>query len=240
MNKIIAIHQPNFFPWLGYFDKIIRSDGFIFLDDVQFPKKKGVWTNRVPLLISGESRWVTAAIDRNYHGLRNINEMHYLSKNPWRSKMIKTIDANYRKHPYFWEVFDIIEPLIQNQESNIAIYNINAVMKISLLLGVDKKKYFWSSQLDSKVGKSNELLSTLTLEAGGNTYMCGGGADGYQDEMIFNRHGLALRYQDFQHPVYQQKNATTFVPGLSILDAAFNLGWDGTRNLLVGNQIVNS
>ena len=51
MDKIVAIHQPNFFPWLGYFDKINKSDIFIFLDDVQFPKKGGNWTNRVQLMV---------------------------------------------------------------------------------------------------------------------------------------------------------------------------------------------
>ena len=51
MSKVVAIHQPNFFPWLGYFDKILKSDEFVFFDDCQFPKKGGAWCNRVKLLI---------------------------------------------------------------------------------------------------------------------------------------------------------------------------------------------
>jgi hypothetical protein len=100
-QKIISIHQPNFFPWLGYFDKIAKADVFIFLDDVQFPKTGGVWTNRVKFIVSGEPNWITAPIDRNYSGTRNINEMQFLPNNSWRDKTRKSIENSYRKHPYY-------------------------------------------------------------------------------------------------------------------------------------------
>ena len=77
MIKVVAIHQPNFFPWLGYFDKIRRSDIFILLDDVQFSKTGGVWSNRVKVLINGEGRWLTAPVERNFHGTRNVNQMFF-------------------------------------------------------------------------------------------------------------------------------------------------------------------
>ncbi len=48
---IVAIHQPNFFPWLGYFDKIARCDHFVLLDHVQFQKTGGVWSNRVRMMV---------------------------------------------------------------------------------------------------------------------------------------------------------------------------------------------
>jgi len=95
-NHTVAIHQPNFFPWLGYFDKIIRSNVFVFLDEVQFPKKGGSWSNRVKMLIAGEAKWVTASIERNYSGLRNINEMNFQADN-WRVKMLKSLRTNYNK-----------------------------------------------------------------------------------------------------------------------------------------------
>ncbi len=100
MNKTVAIHQPNFFPWLGYFAKIANSDVFVLLDDVQFPKKGGSWSNRVKLIISGETRWVTAAIDRKYHGTRTNRGMSFLQDITWREKSLKSIESKYNHHPF--------------------------------------------------------------------------------------------------------------------------------------------
>ena len=230
MPKTVAIHQPNFFPWLGYFDKIARADIFLFFDDVQFPKKGGVWSNRVKLLISGEARWVTAAIDRSYHGTRQIREMNFLDKNPWRTKMLKSIEANYRRHPFYVETMSVIEPLILNSEANIAEYNINAVLQICQNLGINTAKIQRSSEFSAN-GHSNELLCSLTNLSGGDTYMCGGGAEGYQEDEFFEKRGIELIYQNFQHPAYPQHNSNEFISGLSIIDTLMNLGVEQTRNL---------
>lgn len=231
MSKIVAIHQPNFFPWLGYFDKIARSDLFLFFDDVQFPKTGGVWCNRVKLLIGGEARWITAAIDRKYHGTRQVRQMHFLASTQWCEKMLKGLDANYRRHPFYADTISFIEPLIRNSESNIAEYNIHAVTEIAQRVGLDTNKFKRTSDIEAE-GSSTELLISLTLHVGGCTYMCGGGADGYQDEALFAHRCVQLCHQNFQHPVYPQRGQIDFVPGLSIIDAAMNLGWEGLQKLL--------
>ena len=64
----IGIHQPNFFPWLGYFNKLAMVDKFIIYDSAQLQKKGGSWSNRVKLIVSGEQRWVSANLDRDYSG----------------------------------------------------------------------------------------------------------------------------------------------------------------------------
>lgn len=231
-EKIVAIHQPNFFPWLGYFDKIVRSDVFILLDDVQFPKTGGAWSNRVKLLIGGEGNWVTAAIDRDFSGTRSINEMSFLSKNPWRDKIKKTLEFNYKKHAFYAETMDWFEPLLMNQEANIAAYNMHLIRTVVQLLGLGEEKLKVASELDAH-GQSNERLCSLTQLAGGGVYMCGGGADGYQDQAVFSKYGLQLRYQSFKHPIYLQKGSKAFVAGLSVVDACMNLGLKGTSTLLL-------
>jgi len=235
MDKTIAIHQPNFFPWLGYFDKIVRADVFIFFDNVQFPKTGGTWSNRVKLLIAGEARWVTAAVDRHFSGTRSIKEMSFLAGNPWREKVLKSIVANYGRHRFFGETMDIIEPLVTNSESSVAEFNIHAITQIAKKLGLNIEKFRRASNFSAS-GCSNELLCSLTKLSEGSMYMCGGGADGYQDATIFELHGIKLVRQNFLHPVYPQRQGQDFVAGLSVIDAAMNLGWRGASELLLGRH----
>jgi len=230
-SRVLAIHQPNFFPWLGYFDKIARSDVFIFLDHVQFPKTGGVWSNRVKLLVSGEARWVTASIVRNFHGVRAISEMEVRSNNPWRDKFLKSLVINYGRALFFDETMNLLEPLILNPEINLARYNGAAVMAIAKYLGLLVEKFRWSSEIGVDE-QASEMLISLTRVAGCDAYMCGGGAEGYQEDTAFAAAGVGLIYQNFQHPVYPQIGAKEFVPGLSVIDALMNIGVDGVRAAL--------
>ncbi len=228
---VVAIHQPNYFPWLGYFDKIARSDVFILLDHVQFQKTGGTWSNRVKLLVSGEARWATAPIVRNFHGVRAIGEMEFQSNNPWRDKLRKSLDANYARAPFFRETLEFIEPLILNPENNLARYNGTAVMAIANRLGLPSGKFCWSSEMGVDE-QASEMVISLARAVGCDAYMCGDGAKGYQEDTAFAAAGVDLIYQDFRHPVYPQVGSKEFSPGLSIIDALMNIGVDEVRATL--------
>lgn len=232
MTRVVAIHQPNFFPWLGYFDKIARSDVFIFLDDVQFPKTGGVWSNRVKMLLAGEPRWVTAPIRRAFHGVALIHEIEWADEQPWRSKLLKTLVANYARVPHYRETMAWLEPLILLPENNLARYNMALIRAIADRIGLRHDHCVTSSSIGGQ-GQASELLIDLTRKVGGDCYLCGGGASGYQEDEAFSEVGLELRYQRFTHPVYAQADGREFVPGLSIVDALMNLGFERVRQLLM-------
>jgi len=231
MIKTVAIHQPNFFPWLGYFDKIARSDTFIFLDNVQYPKTGGVWSNRVKMLVAGEARWVTAPIIRTFHGLAEINEIEWADEQPWRVKLIKTLAANYSKARYYREIIVWLEPLILMPEANLARYNIAVIRAIAEKIGLSCEHCITASSLYGH-GQASELLIDLTHKVSGDVYLCGGGVAGYQEDQAFISAGLKLRYQSFVHPVYEQFGGGEFVPGLSIVDAMMNIGSLGVARLM--------
>jgi hypothetical protein len=221
-DKIVAIHQPNFFPWLGYFDKIDRSDVFILMDNVQFPKtSRGCWCNRVKLLVNKDARWVTAPVDRSYHGIKLIKDMYFKANTAWREKIIKTLENNYRKASNFKDKFPVISALIACPIDNIAEYNTFVIKSLCELLEIDTSKIILGSELEIE-GCATDLLIAMTKAVGGTTYICGAGANGYQEDWKFATAGLKIVYQNFQHPYYRQVNRNQFIPGLSVIDYIFN------------------
>lgn len=231
-DRVVAIHQPNFFPWLGYFNKLARSDVFIVLDNVQFPKTGGTWMNRVRIVINGRPAWLSIPVLRAYHGLRTIGEMQINNALPWRQRVLTTIQHSYARAPHFKPVFGFLAEAIANPTDNLAEFNLTAIRLAAEALGLDGAKLVLGSSLGVD-GKSTGLLVAMVKTVGGTAYLCGGGADGYQDDAKFPEAGLELVYQHFQHPVYPQTNTDTFTPGLSIIDVLMHCGFEQTRDLVM-------
>jgi hypothetical protein len=230
-NRIVAIHQPNFFPWLGYFDKIVRADVFVVLDHVQFPKSEGNWSNRVRLAVNGEASWVTMPVRRDYEGFRRIDEMQIDNDAPWRRKLTQTLRTNYGKAAAFKDVFPAVESWIANPTDSLADYNLAGITAICERVGLECSHIVRSSALQV-TGAKTDLLVNVVRATGGNTYLSGDGSAGYQDDAAFAAAGIGVEYQRFVHPVYPQRGSAEFVPGLSILDAIFHCGFEGTGKLL--------
>lgn len=232
--KTVAIHQPNFFPWLGYFNKIARADVFILLDDAQFPKKGGTWTNRMKMLIGDSPKWMTLPVDRSYHGVREIRSVQVDRERieKWKGDFLKTLDMNYSRHPWFSQVMELIDKVLTYDGTLVSEFNIRGITGILEYLGMSKANMKKSSDF-ADAGVSTERLINLTKMVGGDVYMCGGGASGYQEDEMFAARGIGLRYQNFAHPVYRQHHRGDFVPGLSILDAMFNCSKDEVRSMVL-------
>lgn len=226
---IAAIHQPNFFPWLGYFNKIARCDVFVVLDDAQYQKTGSSWSNRVRLLISGEARWVTAPVVRPAHGAAAIRELVWASQ-PWREKLLRQLELNYRRAPCFEEAMQVLAPLIGSPEPHVSAYNLHAITTLKTLLELPARVVL-ASDFDLAT-TANERLIQLVERVGCDTYLAGGGAEGYQDDSQFEAAGLKVKSQAFVHPCYPQHGSREFVTGLSIVDALMNCGIARTRELV--------
>ena len=232
IKKVVAIHQPNFFPWLGYFDKIARSDVFILMDNVQFSKKgAGVFCNRVKLVINGQATWITMPVVRSFHGTRIIKDMQIDNNTSWRRKLLKTVQMHYARTPFFEQVSSLLENLINNPTENLMEYNKTAIRAIATAIGLDTSRLVVGSTLHT-TGASTDLLISMTHAMNGTAYLCGGGASGYQEDDKFAQTGVELIYQQFHHPIYPQVNTSEFIPGLSIIDALMNCGFNDVRCLL--------
>jgi len=217
---VCAIHQPNFFPWLGYFDKIRKADIFVFLDDVAYPKSgsgMGSWTNRVRLNVHGTPRWLGCPI-RRQPGPMKIRDARIDDDQPWRKKMLRTLEINYGRAPNFSGTMDLLRPLILQETENLAEFNKTVILAITAHLGLHAR-FVCQSGLATQ-GAATELLIEVTRAVGAGIYLCGGGAAEYQDDALFAQRGVVLRYQNFVEVSYG--SAGSFRPGLSVIDYLMN------------------
>jgi len=230
---IIAIHQPNFFPWLGYFQKISSADTFVFLDAVQIPKKGGSWTNRVRLLVGGKPHWITVPIVRG-HGYQNINEVVIDDKYPWRKKLLRSLEVNYGKCEYFHSVMSWIKPMILRPTSSLVEYNIENIKEVARYLDFDcrfiKQSDLSTPAVFEKTG--SQRLAAICKELEGAVYLAGDGAYEYEDKSAYEKFGINLARNNFEAKPYPQVGVKELVPGLSIFDALLNAGVEETRRLL--------
>ena len=132
----------------------------------------------------------------------------------WRRKLMRTLMANYSRAPRFRDAMAMLEPLINRDTDDLATYNIEAIKTISRSLGL-KASFVRQSDTTAK-GTATMLLVSLTQMVGADTYLCGGGAEGYQEDELFERAGLTLRYQHFAPRSYGE--VQRFLPGLSVID----------------------
>lgn len=229
-NKIISIHQPDFFPWLGLFDKINRSDVLIILDHVINNPRDPLWTKRVQIISNGVPYWLTIPLERPHKEVfQPINKMRISQQfNP--QKDLKTIEQNYKKAPYFEEFFSYVEKYYQYPSPFIAERNIHFIFEICDKLDIKANRYISSCYNFKK--NSNELLIEIINHFKCSAYIHGKGALEYQKNDMFENQNIKLIYQNFSHPVYPQYNTRIFYPGLSIIDSLMNLGFDGVKKLL--------
>jgi len=180
--------------------------------------------------IGGGAQWVTAPVGRAFHGAIPVNEVVWDDRQPWRSKLLKTLTAGYGRCPYFSETMAVLEPIVGFGPNGLAEFNIAAVTALCAHISLDLKGRLMSSQMGFAT-QSNELLIDIIRSVKGDVYLCGGGSGDYQNDESFRQAGIEVQYQSFQHPVYAQ-GSSTFEPGLSIVDALMNIGAAGTRAVL--------
>lgn len=236
LNPIVAIHQPNFFPWLGYFNKIICSDIFIILDHVQFPKKGGTWMNRAKIIIQGKEHWLTVPVKRNYSGIKNVSKIEIDNAKDWKTDLMKTLKINYSLAAHIDETLALLKDLISFECNLLIDFNLNIIYKLCETINISTDKFKTSSKL-SPQSYATDMLIDLVKKVGGKSYLCGGGASKYQEDEKFEANGINLIYQNFQQPIYVQSNSKVFIPGPSIIDVLMNCGVEGTREIISKFQI---
>lgn len=213
LAKTVTIHQPDFMPWLGFFDRWRVSDLFIVLDDVQFIRRG--WHHRDKIKTPSGVQWLTVPVRKRGRNRQLINEVELDNEGDWRRRHLETIRHAYHSAPEFREVFAALEEIYARPHRLLIDHNLDLLRFAAARLGVDTPLEF-SSNIGSDSAGTQRLVD-LVKAVGGRVYVTGTGSREYLEESLFASADLEVRWQEFQHPVYRQLYGD-FVPKLSILD----------------------
>ena len=215
---IVAVHQPQYLPWLGYFDKINRADIFVLLDNVQF--KKNEWQNRNRIKTANGRQWLTVPVMYKYPQL--INEVEINNKDKWQHRQRQAIISNYKKAPCWSLLEEFFEEIFSSKWQYISQLNIHVVKRLAGLLGITTPIHV-ASELGEFPEDPDERLIALTRHFNADTYLAGGGGKGYMDMEKYTQNGIKVIFQEYEHPVYDQLFGA-FEPFMSVVDLIYNHG----------------
>jgi len=213
--KKIAIMQPYFLPYIGYWQLIGAVDEFVLYDNIEYTKKG--WFNRNRIINNGQDRLITIPI-KNESDFLKVNERH-LSDNSHQEiqRIIRIIEATYRKSPYFDEAFPIIKKCLEYPELNLFKYIFHSIEVIGEYIGISTKITLSSSvQIDHSL-KAEEKVLAICRFLNATTYINAiGGRELYNPDQFLTE-GIELKFIKSKDIKYKQFD-NEFVPWLSIID----------------------
>lgn len=228
MRRTVVIEQPNYLPWLGYFDLIRQADVWIWYDDVQYTKRD--WRNRNRIAAACGAEWLTIPVKTKGRFAQRICDVELDPSQPWMRRHLESIRRCYARAPFFAPMFSIVEEAFAAGDMRLSDLTIRLSKSICTLLALSPT-FLRSSELPHAQSDREERLRELCRVVGGNVYLSGPAAREYIDPHAFAAARIELRYIVYDYPPYA-RGSQPFVPNLSIIDALAWLGARGTAEYL--------
>jgi hypothetical protein len=225
----VAIHQPQYFPYPGFFHKLTLADTFVIMDETQYDKR---FTNRNRILDAHGPIWLSVPIIKSQRFLPN-RLVDINNEIPWREDHWKKILLSYGKARFF-DLYRSLESVYKTDWSSLFELNLETMKKTMQWLGIDTQ-VVKESEVQA-TGESTERLVNICKSLGADTYVSGIGGKGYLQEGLFESNHLKLEYQSYRPIPYPQRFSRTFIPDLSIIDMLSNVGPESAR--LIGEVQV--
>jgi len=227
----LAVMQPYFMPYIGYFQLIHAVDKFVVYDDVAF-KKRG-WINRNRILINGEPFLFTLqALDASQFNL--INQVKVGDN---RGKLQKTFIRAYGKAPYFEEVNGLLAKILQCPENNMARFVANSLTLTCEYLGITTKMVMSSDIEKDTTLKADDKIIAICNALHANTYINAIGGTELYSKSKFKEHGIELKFLKTLDIQYSQFD-NPFIPWLSIIDVMMFNSRDAIRHMLNMYELI--
>lgn len=241
----LAIMQPYFFPYLGYFQLMDAVDKIILYDYVHYIKKGWIKRNRI-LEQNHGAVWIVAPVCKESSHTR-ISETKIDVHSAWQKKLLNLLEHNYKNAPYYHEIMPILRPFLERQFSHLATFNFESIRTIAELLDMNVSIEYGSSRF---LDIEQQLEESLTQEdhrslriwkicerEKADSYINPIGGKELYDKQQFADQGIRLFF--LQTKAYSYKQVTgDFIPDLSIIDVLCNCGIQQTQKLLKNYQLV--
>ncbi len=227
----VAMMQPSFLPWQGFFELIYKSELFVFLDDFQFVARSYHQRNRL-FVIKERVDWYSVPIKKSISFREPLNETPIDNEIPWRKTIWKRIQQNYSKAGFYPVIAPRIQAWLFEAPYSLAQQNITFIKLVCEILGLTRT-FCLSSTFPSHTKRSERIAELLRLHKA-DTYYCARGSFGYMlEDGVFPLNDVKVLFQNYQTNPYQQIGSPQeFIPYLSVLDALMNVGPEQTRDLI--------
>ncbi len=226
----VAIHQPQYLPWLGYFDKMDRADVFVLLDNVQYKKNEFINRNR----IKSAAGWQWLTVPVRFHFPERIDQVAIHAGVNWRHQHAQALLTNYGRAPYFTSYRPFFDDLLSRPWERLCDLNAHAVRGLAELLGIRREMPLASAWAlgEDPTGR----LVDICRRVGADTYLSGAGGQDYLDLSQFEAAGIRVEFQAFEHPAYPQRFGP-FEPFMSVVDLLFNCGEESLEVIRRGREV---
>ena len=227
---IVSAHQPQYIPWLGFFDKIARSDAFVFLDRVQYKERE--FQNRNKICAKNRCLWLSVPVISKGKNRQLIGEVAIDNTFPWRRQHLNSLKAWYANAPHFKDYIGFFEDIYSRDWERLVDLNVCIIKYILSALSISTPVSFESGLGIS--AQSTDRIIAICKKLNADTYLSGAGGKEYLEENKFIESKIKLVYQSFSHPVYRQQSRSDgeeFIAQLSILDLLFNEGSNSKKIL---------
>lgn len=212
---IIAIKQPYFLPYLGYFQTIKYVDSYVFYDDVNY--YRGGFINRNKILVNNSSTYITIPLNKASKN-KLINEIQVINDSKEYKDILKTLYMSYKKAPYFDNVYPILENILNSNSMYISELNHLSIIEVAKYLNFNTKFYVSSESFSESKGIGREIrLIDICKKLKADTYLSELGGKGIYITENFKSEGIDFKFIIHVLSEYKQFKSD-FVPNLSIID----------------------
>jgi hypothetical protein len=233
--KKIAIMQPYFFPYIGYFQLINAVDEFVIYDNIEFTKKG--WINRNRILVNGAGAVISLPIKKDSDYLHVKDRFLADTWEVERKKMLNRITESYRKAPHFKETYEILEKCIMFDGRNLFNFILHSIETLIHHLNINTTLIVSSSiPIDHQL-KSEEKVMAICKQRQADIYINPIGGLTLYNKESFRMNNLELQFQKSESLSYMQFD-NDFIPWLSIIDVLMFNDKYSAQNIINSHTLI--